>query len=86
MKTWEKLQNDHHQKWSTYLQQFHPNIKYKNGNTNKIVDFLSRALVEGLTMVHNSCGHENFRWSQLYDSDPDFTSTYEELCVGTPVV
>jgi hypothetical protein len=29
MQTQAKLQNDHHQKWSTYLQQFHLNIKYK---------------------------------------------------------
>jgi len=29
MQTQGKLQNDHHQKLSTYLQQFHINIKYK---------------------------------------------------------
>jgi hypothetical protein len=29
MQTQGKLQNDRHQKWSTYLQQFHLNIKYK---------------------------------------------------------
>ena len=29
MQTQGKLQNDHHQKWSTYLQQLHLNIKYK---------------------------------------------------------
>jgi hypothetical protein len=34
-----KLQNDHHQKWSTYLQQFHINIKYKKGR--KIVSLTS---------------------------------------------
>jgi hypothetical protein len=34
MQTQGKLQNDHHQKWSTYLQQFHLNIKYKTGSTN----------------------------------------------------
>jgi hypothetical protein len=38
MRTQEKLQNDCHQKWSTYLQQFHLNIKYKIGSTNHIVD------------------------------------------------
>jgi hypothetical protein len=32
-----KLQNDHHQKWSTYLQQFHLNIKYKKGSTNQVI-------------------------------------------------
>jgi hypothetical protein len=34
MQTQGKLQNDRHQKWSTYLQQFHLNIKYKTGSTN----------------------------------------------------
>jgi hypothetical protein len=34
MQTQGKLQNDFHQKWSMYLQQFHLNIKYKKGNTN----------------------------------------------------
>jgi hypothetical protein len=29
IQTQGKLQNDRHQKWSTYLQQFHINIKYK---------------------------------------------------------
>ena len=40
MQTQGNLQNDHHQKWSTYLQQFHLNIKYKKGSTNQIVDSL----------------------------------------------
>jgi hypothetical protein len=58
MQTQGKLQNDHHQKWSTYLQQFHLNIKYKKGNTNHVVDYLSQPLVVVLTTVLNSCGHE----------------------------
>ena len=41
IKTQGKLQNDRHQKWSTYLQQFHLNIKYKKGSTNNVADFLS---------------------------------------------
>jgi hypothetical protein len=34
MQTQGKLQNGRHQKWSTYSQQFHLNIKYKTGSTN----------------------------------------------------
>jgi hypothetical protein len=32
----------------------------------------------------DSCGHENFGWSQLYASDPDFASTYQVVSEGTP--
>jgi hypothetical protein len=41
IQTQGKLQNDRHQKWSTYLQQFHLNIKYKKGSTNNVADCLS---------------------------------------------
>jgi hypothetical protein len=58
MQTKGKLQNDRHQKWSTYLQQFHLNIKYKIGSTNHIVDCLSRPPVTTLTTVLDSCSHE----------------------------
>jgi hypothetical protein len=36
IQTQGKLQNDHHQKWSTYLQQFHLNIKYKTESTKRV--------------------------------------------------
>jgi hypothetical protein len=79
MQTQRKLQNDYHQKWSTYLQQFHLNIKYKTGSTNHIVDYLSRPPVMALTTVLDSCGHETSRWPQLYETDPDFATTYQML-------
>jgi hypothetical protein len=79
MQTQGKLQNDHHQKWSMYLQQFHLNIKYKTGSTNYIVDCLSRPLVVELTTVLDSCGHETSRWAQLYETDPYFSTTYQML-------
>jgi hypothetical protein len=60
-----KLQNDHHKNWSTYLQQFHLNIKYKTGNTNRVVDCLSRPTITALTTVLHSCGHEASEWPQL---------------------
>jgi hypothetical protein len=79
MQTQGKLQNDYHQKWSTYLQQFHLNIKYKTGSTNHVVDFLSRPLVATLTTVLDSFGHETSGWPQFYETDPDFATTYQML-------
>jgi hypothetical protein len=79
MQTQGKLQNDRHQKWSTYLQQFHLNIKYKIVNTNRVIDCLSRLPVMTLATVLDSCGHETYGWPQLYETDPDFTTTYQML-------
>jgi len=70
IQTQGKLQNDHHQKWSTYLQQFHLNIKYKKGNTNNVADSLSRQPIMALTTMLNSYGHETSEWPLLYKSDP----------------
>ena len=36
-------------------------------------------------MVLDSCSHETCGWSQLYDSDPEFSPTYRAICVGTLV-
>jgi hypothetical protein len=80
-----KLQNDRHKNWSTYLQQFHLNIEYKTGISNRVVDCLSRPHVAALTTVLHSCGHEAFEWPQLYQQDPDFTTTYQLLGKGTTV-
>jgi hypothetical protein len=74
-----------HQKWSTYLQQFHLNIKYKIGSTNRVIDFLSRPPVVTLTTVLDSCGHETSRWPHLYETDPDFANTYQMLGANTTV-
>jgi hypothetical protein len=79
MQTQGKLQNNYHQKWPTYLQQFHLNIKYKTGITNCVTDYLIRSLVTKLTTVLDSCGHETSRFPQLYETDPDFTTTYQML-------
>jgi hypothetical protein len=74
-----KLQNDCHQKWSTYLQQFHLNIKYKTGSTNRVIDYLDRPPIVALTTVLESYGHETSRWPHLYETDPDFSTTYQML-------
>jgi hypothetical protein len=44
-----------------------------------VVDCLSRPPVTTLTMVLDSCGHETYGWPQLYETDPDFTTTYQML-------
>ena len=85
MQTQGKLQNDRHHKWSTYLQQFHLNIKYNKGITNQVIDCLSQPPVAALTVVLDSCVHETYGWSQLYDNDLEFYPTYRALCVGTLV-
>jgi hypothetical protein len=86
MHTQAKLHNDHHQKWSTYLQKLHLNIKYKKGNTNHVVDYLSRPPVVSLTTILNSYGHETSRWLQLYNSDSDIIVTYQTLSTGKLVL
>jgi hypothetical protein len=85
IQTQGKLQNNRHQKWSTYLQQFHLNIKYKIGISNSVVDYLSRPLVAALTTVLYSCGHEASQWPQLYQQDLNFATTYHLLGIGAPV-
>jgi hypothetical protein len=85
IQTQGKLQNDCHQKWSTYLQQFHLNIKYKTCISNRVIDCLSRPPVAALTTVLHSCGHEASEWPQLYQQDPDFATTYQLLGTGATV-
>ena len=80
-----KLHNDHHQKWSTYLQQFHLNIKYKNRSTNNIADCLGRPPIVAITIVLNFCGHQTSDWPILYKSDPEFSHTYRTLLEGNQV-
>ena len=70
IQTQGKLQNDRHQKWSTYLLQFHLNIKYKKGSTNNVAGCLSQPPIVAITTVLNSCGHETSDWPVLYKSDP----------------
>ena len=85
IQTQGKLQNDRHHKWSTYLQQFHLNIKYKKGTTNNVADCLSRPPILALTIVLNSCGKKTFDWPLLYESDLEFNHTYQALLGGTQV-
>jgi len=51
IQTHGKLQNDRHKKCSTYLQQFHLNIKYNTCISNHVIDCLSRPPVAALTTL-----------------------------------
>jgi hypothetical protein len=51
MKTEGKFYNDRYQKWSTYLQQFQLNIKYKMGSANRVGDFLNKPPIVTLTTM-----------------------------------
>ena len=66
LQTQGKLQNDRHQRWSAYLQQFHLNICHKKGSTNKVADCLSRPPTARICMVLESCGHQTENWAHLY--------------------
>ena len=85
IQTQGKLPNDRHQKWSTYLQQFHLNVKYKKGSTNNVADCLSRPPIVSLTILLNSCEHETSDWLLLYKSDLEFGHTYKTLLEGMKV-
>jgi hypothetical protein len=85
MQTHGKLHNDLHYKWSTYLQQFHLNIKYNKGSTNHVSDYISRSPAMALTTIIKFCGHEMSRWPKLYTSDYDFVAPYQKLSIGKPI-
>jgi hypothetical protein len=80
-----KFQNDRHIKWSTYLQQFYINIKYKTWISNHIADYLSRPLVAALTTMLHSCGHATYEWPPLYQQDLNISTTYHLLGTGATV-
>ena len=77
-----KLQNDSHQKLSTYLQQFDLNIKYMKGSTNNVTECLNQPPIMVLTTMLNSCGHETSDWPLLYKSNLEFGHTYQTLLEG----
>jgi hypothetical protein len=68
------------------LQQFHLNIKYKIGISNRVDDYLNRPPVAALTTMLHSCGHESSEWPQLYQQDSDFATTYHLLGTGMTVI
>jgi hypothetical protein len=86
IQTQGKLQNNDHQKWPTYLQQFHININYKTRSTNHVIEFLSQPLMATLTTMLHSYGNEASMWPQLYQQDPNFATTYHLLGKGMNVI
>jgi hypothetical protein len=85
IQTQGKLQNDFHQKWPTYMHQFHINIKYKIGSTNHVTDYLSRPPIDSLTTVLHFYGNEASKWPQIYQRDSDFATNYQLLGTCTNV-
>jgi hypothetical protein len=41
--------------------------------------------MDALTTMLHSCGHEAFEWTQIYQQDPHFTTTYKLLDIGVSV-
>jgi hypothetical protein len=64
---------------------FHINMKYNTWSTNHVSYCLSRPPVAAPTTVLHYFGHEAFEWPQLYQHDPDFTTTYQLLGTDTNI-
>jgi hypothetical protein len=66
-----KLQQSRHFRWMSSLQQFHLVIKYKKGIHNKVVDMLSRPIINTSTILRvNPLPHESYE--EQYARDDDF--------------
>ena len=64
-----------------FLQQFHLVIRYKKGIYNKVVDILSRPIINStIILKHNSIMHESY--TEQYANDSDFQDVYESLSQG----
>ena len=64
-----------------FLQQFHLVIRYKKRIYNKVVDMLSRPIVNSsIILKHNSVIHESYIKQYAYDND--FQDVYESLSEG----
>eukprot|EP01018_Ginkgo_biloba_P012738 Gb_04589 [translate_table: standard] len=69
-------------KWASYLQQFHPVIKYNKGAHNQVADFLIRPPICTLLSVLDTKCSGYTEWRDLYSTDPDFGSIY--YAIQTP--
>ena len=79
-----KLQQSRHYRWMGFLQQFPLVIRYKKGIYNKVVDILSRPIINASTILkHNSMLHESF--IEQYAQDVDFKDVYATLSHGKQV-
>ena len=76
-----KLRQSRHYRWMGFLQQFHLVIRYKKGIHNKVVDTLSRPIINASTILkHNSVIHESY--IEQYAQDTDFKDVYATLSHG----
>ena len=79
-----KLQQRRHYRWMGFLQRFHLVIRYKMGIHNKVVDMLSRPILNASTILkHASVLHETY--IEKYAQDIDFKDVYATLCHGKKV-
>jgi hypothetical protein len=67
------------------MQQFYININYNTCISNHFTDYLNRPPMATLTTVLQSCGNEALEWPQLYQQDPEFTTTYQLLGISTTI-
>src|ERR1700729_1582255 len=75
-----KLQQSRHYIWMGFLQQFHLVMRYKKGIHNKVVDMLSRPIINASILKHNSMLHESY--IEQYAQDIDFKDVYVTLSQG----
>jgi len=68
--------------WMGLLQKFHLVIKYKNANTNKFVDMLSRPPTSNIIALRILMHMEQFThdtYKETYLEDEDFKEVYQQL-------
>jgi len=73
-----KLQQSRHYRWVGFLQQFCLIIRYEKCIHNKVLDMLSRPIINASTILkHNSVLHESY--IEQYAQDVDFKDVYPTL-------
>jgi hypothetical protein len=62
-----------------FLQKIHPVIKYKKGNTNKLVDMISRPPTSNIIALRTMMHMEPFThdvYKEAYTKDKDFKEVF----------
>ena len=76
-----KLQQSRNFRWMGFLQQFHLVIKYKKGIHKKVVDMLSRPMINASTILrYNPLAHESY--AKQHAKDDVFKYVYDALTRG----
>ena len=79
-----KLQQSSHFRWMGFLQQFHLVIRYKKGIYNRVVDMLSRPVVNVTILLKNNYVLPE-SYVEQYTLDADFQEVYSKLSQGHQV-